>query len=61
MEVRITKDHYDGSKSKSVDVDLDGLPMSQLIFMLMSSKVASVTITKRFDLQKAVKKLDEKG
>lgn len=61
MEVRITKDHYDGSKSKSAEVDLDGLPMSELIFMLMSAKVASITITKRFDLQSAVKKLEEKG
>lgn len=59
MEVWITKDHYDGSKSKIAAVDLDGCSMSELVFMLMSAKVAGITITKRFDIQEAVQKLNE--
>ena len=59
MRVFITKDHYDGSKSKIIETDLDGLPMSQLMFMMMSSGVAGITITKAFDIQKAVTKLEE--
>lgn len=58
MEVNITKDMYDGSKSKLIQVDLDGLSMSSLIFMLMNAKVAGITITKRFDLQRAIAKMD---
>lgn len=61
MEVWITKDHYDGSKSKTAPIDLDGFPMMELIMMMMSSKVAGVTITKRFNIQDAVKKLDDQG
>jgi hypothetical protein len=59
MRVYITKDHYDGSQSKTVEMDLDGAPMSQLVFMMMSAKVAGVTITKKFDVRKAVGKLNE--
>jgi hypothetical protein len=59
VRVFITKDCYDGSKSKIIEADLDGMPMSQLIFMLMSAKIASITITKKFDLQRAVKKMDD--
>lgn len=59
MRVFITKDCYDGSKSKIIEADLDGMPMSQLIFMLMSSKIAGITITKKFDINRAVGKLNE--
>ena len=61
MEVWITKDHYDGSKSKTAKIDLDGFPMMELIMMMMSAKVAGVTITKRFNVQSAVKKLNEQS
>jgi hypothetical protein len=58
MRVYITKDCYDGSKSKIIEADLDGMSMSSLIFMLMTAKVASITITKKFDLERAISKMD---
>ncbi len=56
MRVFITKDCFDGSKSKIIEADLDGMSMSSLIFMLMGAKVASITITKKFDLNRAIAK-----
>ena len=56
MRVYITKDCYDGSKSRVIEADLDGMSMSSLIFMLMTAKVASITITKKFDLERAIDK-----
>lgn len=58
MRVYITKDCYDGSKSKIIEADLDGMPMSSLIFMLMTAKVASITITKKFDIERAIAKMN---
>ena len=34
MRVEITKDMRDGSESKSKPFDLDGMSMSELVFML---------------------------
>lgn len=56
MRVYITKDCFDGSESKIIEADLDGMSMSSLIFMLMGGKVASLTITKKFDIEKAIAK-----
>lgn len=56
MRVFITKDCYDGSKSRVIEADLDGMSMTELIFMLMTAKVASITITKKFDVARAVEK-----
>lgn len=56
MRVFITKDCFDGSKSKIIEADLDGMPMSELIWMMMHANVASITITKKFDLNRAIAK-----
>jgi hypothetical protein len=58
MRVYITKDCYDGSKSRVMECDLDGMSMTELIFLMMTAKVASITITKKFDVRKAVAKAD---
>ena len=45
MRVWITKDYWDGTRSKAKLVDLDGLPMSQFLFMMMERGVAGFTVT----------------
>ena len=60
MRVYITKDCFDGSKSKTIETDLEGTPMSQLMFMLMHTDVASITITRKFDLQRGIAKASAK-
>ena len=56
MRVYITKDCFDGSESKIIEADLDGMSMSSLVFILMEAKVASITITKKFDIERAIAK-----
>lgn len=56
MRVTITKDCFDGTHSRVMDTDLDGLSLNQLVFLLMGADVASITITKCFDLKRALDK-----
>jgi len=51
MRVVITKDMFDGTKSKGKELYLEGASMSDLIFMLMTGDVAGLTITKADVLQ----------
>ena len=51
MRVIITKDYWDGSRSKTAKTDLDGFNMTQLAFLLMEKGVASITITQVENLQ----------
>lgn len=57
MKVQITKDFWDGSKSKSKIVNLDGLSISALSFILMESGVAGITITRVENLNYMIKNL----
>lgn len=53
MRVVVTLDKYDGSKSKTAELDLDGFGLNQLAFMLMNRDVCGATLTKVLDLRKA--------
>ena len=53
MLVRITKDYYDGSKSKEIEYDLEN-GLTGLSMQLMLSGVSSITITKIVSIQKMV-------
>lgn len=46
MKVAVTKDHWDGTRSKTIEVDLEAVSGRDLAFMLMGRSVAGVTITK---------------
>lgn len=58
MKVMITLDRYDGSQSQSKEVDMEEIPMRQLVMYMTSADVASVTITKAQDLQKMVRMMN---
>lgn len=60
MKVTITLDYWDGTKSKTKDVDgLEGVASitDRIAFAMMESGVASVTITKVPSLDKMVRDL----
>lgn len=61
MKATITLDSWDGSESKSKDVDLEEVRMSDLIMLMMGAGVAGVTITKHTHLNKAVSKMNQGG
>lgn len=58
MRVIITLDRYDGSQSQSKDVNMENIPMSQLVMYMTEADVASVTITKAQDVRKMVEKMN---
>ena len=53
-DVEITKDYWDGTKSKSTAFYLDSVSASELVFMLMEKGVGSITITKKTSLDRIV-------
>lgn len=55
MKVNITKDYWNGARSKTTTVDLDGFSMNQLAFLLLESGVAGITITQVESLQNMIK------
>lgn len=61
MIVNVTLDHYDGSESKSITVDLEDFPIRELLFKMMESDVYGFTVTKANTLIKACKKLQNKA
>ena len=59
MEAEVTLDYFDGSKSKSRTIRLDGFGLQELAFAMMSGKVCGCTITKIVHIEKAIKKMRE--
>lgn len=59
MLVNVTLDRYDGSESKSLQVDLADFPVRDLIFKMMESDIYGFTVTKVNTLIKACKKLEQ--
>jgi hypothetical protein len=57
MKVNITKDYWNGEKSKIRTIDIDGFSMSQLAFLLLESGVAGITITQVETLETMIKRL----
>lgn len=58
MKVLITLDTYDGSKSKTREVDLENVSGQQLMYLMMQADVYGVTITKADTLLKGVQRME---
>ena len=59
MRVNITKDYWNGARSETKTVNLDGFSTGNLAFMLLGSGVASITITRIESLQDMIRLSDK--